>query len=343
MEGLLGEGGTATVHLARDLETSQLVVVKRMKPEIAAQPELERRFVLEGEALQRIDHPQVVRALGVEEPAGEPPLLILEALAGETLGSLLKREGACSPELAVRLLKDACAALDAVHTAGVIHRDIKPDNIFLVGPLGAPTDVKVLDFGMARFADEQADEHSTSILGTAQYMAPEQILVEPVDARTDVYALGVMMFRMLTGHLPFDAKDKKDLLRHQLFSPVPPVTWLTDDLNPELVTLIRRATRKSPEMRPANMLELLDALTEIEDAGPTSSSPESMEWSEFESDVYQPRTERGRQAAEILAQGFGAYYRPHSPAGLEPRADAVADPASEGPAPVGEAPAPRTR
>jgi len=313
VESLLGEGGTATVHLARDLETSAVVVVKRMKATVAAEPELRRRFVQEGAALARISHPHVVRALGVEEPEGEPPLLILEALGGETLGDLLRRQEVCPLELTLPLIDQAALALEAVHAAGLIHRDIKPDNLFLVGPIGAPTSLKVLDFGMARFADEQADEHSTSILGTAQYMAPEQILVETMDERTDVYALGVVMFRMLTGHLPFDARDKKDLLRHQLFSPVPPVTWLVDGLPEGLSALVRQATQKAPSRRPKDMATLRNLLRAID---PTSSAPggaESMDWTDYADDVYEPTTERGRTAAELLAREFGAYSRPHHP------------------------------
>jgi len=313
VEALLGEGGTATVHLARDLETSGVVVVKRMKPNVAAEPELRRRFVQEGAALQRIDHPHVVRALGVQEPEGEPPLLILEALGGETLGDLLRRQEACPVDLTLPLIEQAALALEAVHAAGLIHRDIKPDNLFLVGPIGAPTGLKVLDFGMARFADEQADEHSTSILGTAQYMAPEQILVETMDERTDVYALGVVMFRMLTGHLPFDARDKKDLLRHQLFSPVPPVTWLVDGLPAGLSSLVRCTTQKAPSRRPKNMAALLELLREIDPSVLHPGGAESMDWSDYAEDVYEPTTERGRTAAEVLAREFGAYSRPHHP------------------------------
>src|SRR5688572_23257760 len=107
VESLLGEGGTATVHLARDLETSEVVVVKRMKPSVAVEPELRRRFVLEGFALQKISHPHVVRAIGVEEPEGEPPLLILEALGGETLGDLLRRQEVCPIELTIPLIGQA--------------------------------------------------------------------------------------------------------------------------------------------------------------------------------------------------------------------------------------------
>ena|SRR6478735_1863157 len=313
VESLLGEGGTATVHLARDLETSEVVVVKRMKATVAAEPELRRRFVQEATALQKIAHPHVVRALGVEEPVGEPPLLILEALGGETLGDLLRRQEACPVELTLPLMAQAALALEAVHAAGVIHRDIKPDNLFLVGPIGAPTSLKVLDFGMARFADEQADEHSTSILGTAQYMAPEQILVETMDARTDVYALGVVMFRMVTGHLPFDAKDKKDLLRHQLFSPVPPITWLVDGLPKGLSELVRQATQKAPARRPQDMTAMRELLAAIDPAVIAEGGVESMDWTDYAEDVYEPTTERGRTAAELLAREFGAYSRPHHP------------------------------
>lgn len=310
VESLLGEGGTATVHLARDLETSEVVVVKRMKATVAVEPELRRRFVLEGSALEKIDHPYVVRALGVREPIDEPPLLILEALAGETLGQLLRRQDTCPVDIALPLITQACEALEAVHAAGVVHRDIKPDNLFLLGPIGAPTGIKVLDFGMARFADERADEHSTSILGTAQYMAPEQILVEAVSDRTDVYALGVVLFRMVTGHLPFDAKDKKDLLRHQLFSPVPPVTWLVEGLPDGLPALIRDSTRKAPSRRPT-MAEFRRRLAEIDPT--TDSGADSIDWSDYSEDIYEPSTDRGRTAAEILAREFGVYSRPHHP------------------------------
>jgi len=134
-----------------------------------------------------------------------------------------------------------------------------------------------------------------------------------VDARTDVYALGVVMFRMFSGHLPFDAKDKKDLLRHQLFSPVPPISWLTEDVPAELAELIRQATRKHPEERPASMEELSSRLSALRGTQATEHPPESIEWSNYASDVYEPLTDRGRQAMALLAREFGAYSRPHSP------------------------------
>ena len=112
-------------------------------------------------------------------------------------------------ELALKLVRDAAHALESAHASGVVHRDLKPDNLFLLGPIDAPEALKVIDFGMAELDAQRLPDQNTSILGTAQYMAPEQILVEGMDARTDIYALGVVLFRAITGELPFEAKKQK--------------------------------------------------------------------------------------------------------------------------------------
>jgi eukaryotic-like serine/threonine-protein kinase len=327
VEGCLGEGGTAVVYLARDAVLERWVVVKVMKPEIAATPELKARFLFEAHALARVDHPSVVKILDISDVHEDynedaPPFLVLEALPGESLGEYLKRHDCMPQELALRLLREAAVALAAVHRAGLVHRDIKPDNIYLVGPIDAPTHVKVLDFGMAHVLDDGHDDDSTSILGTAQYMAPEQILVEPVDARTDVYGLGVVLFRAITGHLPFDdVVNKHQLLRHQLFSPVPPASWLHEHIAPGLERLIHRCTRKAPHARYAAMDEVVKAFDDaarplhFEDDMPPSShggmlvSP--FEFSAFnDPDVYPPVTSKGKKAAELLAVEFGIYSKP---------------------------------
>ncbi len=324
VQGCLGEGGTAVVHLARDTKSGELVVIKIMKPEIAATPELRERFLFEAHALQRVDHPSVVQILDISDSdeaysIDEPPFLVLEALPGESLGDYLKRHESMPIEMAVTLMREAAVALSAVHKAELIHRDIKPDNIYLVGSIDAPCSVKVLDFGMAHALDEGHDEESTSILGTAQYMAPEQILVEPIDARTDIYGLGVVLFRALTGYLPFDdVKNKHHLLRHQLFSPVPPASWLKEEISPALERLIHRCTRKSPQARYETMDELVRAFDDALEAGAQSgafvqdSAPKDPfgEISEIDPDIYVPMTKKGRKAAEVLAVEFGIYSRP---------------------------------
>lgn len=308
IEGFLARGGTADVFLARDLIEGTLVVVKQIRPDVAAHPELRERFLKEGHAGQAIDHPGVVRVLSVEEPEGEPPFILLEALRGESLGEYLRRRAAVPVELGVILARQAAAALSAVHRTGIVHRDVKPDNLFLVGVPDEPVAFKLLDFGMARFEDERPSEDSTSVLGTAQYMAPEQILVEPVDARADVYGLGVVMFRMFTGHLPFEGKEPKELLLHQLFSPVPPPSWLAEDLDPRLEAIILRATRKHPDNRFPSMDALVDELDALlglrPEAAPVDDSP-------VHPDVYRPSTPRGQRVARHLAREFGPYAQVH--------------------------------
>lgn len=307
VKGLVGRGGTADVFLTRDNESSELVVVKRLRPEIARNRELHDRFLLEAEALKLISHPAVIQILAIEQPTDEPPYLVLEPLQGESLGDHLKRHQFVDAELAVRLMREVTRALEAVHAAGVVHRDLKPDNIFLVGPIDEPSHVKVLDFGMAQLSSETYDEKSTSILGTVQYMAPEQILVEPVDERADVYALGMMLFRMITGQLPFDAPDTKDLVRHQLFSPVPPASWLVDELLPGLEAVIYRSTRKNPEDRYPDMAAFGIALDEVIGLSESVSPQGPIEGRD---EIYRPRSEKGVRAARVLAKAFGAFGPP---------------------------------
>ncbi len=303
LEGFLASGGTAEVYLARDLIEDTLVVVKQLKPDAAGHPELRARFLNEAHATERVDHPAVVRALGIEEPEGEAPFLIMEALRGEALGEYLRRTGTISVGGGVILVRQAAAALAAVHDAGIIHRDVKPDNLFLVARGDDLVELKLLDFGMAKLADERDASESTSILGTAQYMAPEQILVEPVDCRADVYGLGVVMFRLFTGHLPFEGQSPKDLLRHQLFSPVPPASWLLENIDPRLERIIERATQKNPDNRFATMREVVQALDAILGDGPEVAVPPAR----HVPDLYAPVTQRGRQVARHLAKDFGAY------------------------------------
>jgi serine/threonine protein kinase len=189
---------------------------------------------------------------------------------------------------------------------------------------------------MAHAVDHGHDDNSTSILGTAQYMAPEQILVEPVDERTDVYGLGVVLFRAVTGHLPFDdVKNKHHLLRHQLFSPVPPASWLREDLSLPLERLIHRSTRKAPAARFANMQEMVAAFdraleaedvcqNELDDPAIAEDAAELALGLELQvpvdPDVYVPLSSKGQRAAEVLAIEFGIYSRPQRTWSMESRA-----------------------
>lgn len=287
--GFVSKGATARVYLAEDAETGGVVAVKMFAPAVREREQMRERFLREADALRAIDHPNVVRVLDAGE-VDSAPYLVMEALLGETLGARLERTGALEPTIALRYARQAAAGLAAAHRAGVIHRDIKPDNIFLIDG----DTLKLIDFGMAKVAHEGASS-AEMIMGTVQYMAPEQIVSESVDPRTDVYALGVVLFRMLTGHLPFDVEVGTDLLGHQLFSPAPPPSWLDDDLDPKVEQVILAAMRKDPDNRYPSMDAFLEDLQRDTPRGsPLTKRP----------DVYTPSSEAGREAARFLSSQF---------------------------------------
>jgi serine/threonine-protein kinase len=304
VHGYLTHGSTARIYLAEDLLDNLPVAIKMLAPESIKSHELSHRMLREAEALRGIDHPNVVRVLDTGETAGQVPYLVLEALPGETLGDFLRRQGTPAFELALSLVRQAAQGLCAAHRAGIIHRDVKPDNFVLVGPSDEPYGLKVIDFGMAKLEGSTGTSGTHTILGTVEYMAPEQILAEQVDARTDVYALGVVMFRLFTGHLPFDTTAPADLLRHQLFSSLPPPSWLEDELDARLERIILTATRKHPDNRYADMQELLDDLDVLIGV---SASEVGQRPARVTPDAYAPRTPRGSEALAILAQKFGRY------------------------------------
>jgi serine/threonine protein kinase len=187
---------------------------------------------------------------------------------------------------------EVASALGAAHGAGVVHRDVKPDNIFLVGEPGRPYAGKVLDFGLAKLSEQSLTAAGTAI-GTIDYMAPEQALADPVSPRTDVYALGVVMYRMFTGDLPFDGDDDLSVLASQVLLPPPAPSVHRPDVDPLLEAVIRRCLRKHPDNRYPSMAALSEDLERLArrrgggiSAGALAREP----------DAYQPRGPLGRAA-----------------------------------------------
>jgi eukaryotic-like serine/threonine-protein kinase len=304
VHGYLTRGATARIYLAEDLVESIPVAIKMLAPESIKSHELSIRMLREADALRDIDHPNVVRVLDSGETLGGVPYLVLEALPGETLGDYLRRQGTPPFELALDLVRQAAQGLCAAHRAGIVHRDVKPDNFVLLGPIDDPYGLKLIDFGMAKVDGSGGASGTHTILGTIEYMAPEQILAEPVDARTDVYSLGVVMFRLVTGHLPFETSVPADLLRHQLFSSMPPPSWFDDQLDVRIESMILAATRKHPANRYESMQHLvddLDALIGFSTSEVAAPAPKVIP------DVYAPSTERGSEALTVLAEKFGRY------------------------------------
>ena len=304
VRGFLERGAHARIYLAEDLTTGSPVALKLLSPETALSAEFRIRLLREGQAMRAISHPNVATVIDVGETEEGVPFLAMEALLGESLGEYVRREP-IPLDTALILLRQAASGLAAAHRVGIVHRDVKPDNFLLLGPPGEPYGLKVIDFGLAKLWDvDEVGGDAHNVMGTAEYMSPEQILVEPVDARSDIYSLGVVMFRVFSGHLPFESVGQADLLRHQLFSTVPPPSWLNERLDSRVDRVVQMATQKDRERRYRTMEELiadLEVLIGMEGrelkARSLSSAP----------DAYAPRTDLGREAATLLAAKFGEH------------------------------------
>jgi serine/threonine-protein kinase len=301
IKGFVNKGATARVYLAEDIKTRQAVIVKLFAPGDVASPDSHARFQREAELLMGLDHPNIIKVLSFGEMQGRP-YVVTEPLRGESLHDYLKREHAMPTDMALAMMRHAGLGLSAAHRAGIVHRDVKPGNLFLLGPIGNPYGLKLIDFGMAKGEKSGRISGHDLVLGTIEYMAPEQIVTDPSDARTDVYGLGVVMFRVFTGHLPFDVETDFELLAHQMFSAAPPPSWLKEDIDSRIEKVILRAMRKRPDNRYPSMEAFVADLERIlgflpqQDIAPNSLPTD---------DTYQPLTPAGLEAAEALLRQFG--------------------------------------
>ena len=255
----IGEGGMGTVFLAEHVALGKQVAVKVLRAEYSRDEELVRRFEQEARSASRIDHENVVDVVDFGRTPGGSLYFVMEALEGESLARLIRRQGALPVERALRILAQICQALGAAHACGVVHRDLKPENVILVRRDDGADLVKVLDFGISKTHGVPEGGRITrvgSIIGTPEYMAPEQAMGAAVDHRCDVYAFGVLAYEMLTGRLPFHGESPlATLLKHQGEPPVPP-SRLRPDLPPEAEAMVLRALVKRPEGRQQDMAEV---------------------------------------------------------------------------------------
>ena len=271
VRGLLGKGAMAEVFLAQDRTTGEPVAVKILNARHLKEPSKRARFLLEATAGAKIVHENVLKVLDVGLRDDGAPYLVIEYLFGEPLVDWIRRERVMPPELGLPLARQLAAGLAAAHRVGVIHRDIKPANIFLLGEKGAPYAAKVVDFGFAKLAELSGLTQAGVAVGTIEYMAPEQAVNEMADARTDIYGLGVVMYRMFSGRLPFSMKDDAQLLAHHLLSPPPPPALGDAWIAPRLEAVILKALRKRPELRYASMEALIADLDRIATPGPLAA------------------------------------------------------------------------
>jgi eukaryotic-like serine/threonine-protein kinase len=271
----LGSGGSGTVYMAERRARGDWVAVKVLHPYLATSERQVQRFVLEAQAIQMIRHPALVEIYDRGTLEDGRPYFVMELIQGQSLAQLVAQKGRFSPAESLAVLTPICEALDKAHDRGVVHRDIKASNVMLEGSLDRPR-IKLLDFGIAKLMNsEPGDSVKTSIglmLGSPYSMAPEQILQTAVDARTDIYSLGILAYLLLTGEYPFLGSDPKDIADQHLQA-APPRPSRLAPLSPRIDAVVMRAMEKRPEHRYASVKAFLAAFAHaVESSRPAAET-----------------------------------------------------------------------
>ena len=259
IERELGRGGMGAVYLARDLALDRPVAIKVLPPELAVRHELRERFLRESRTTAGFSHPNIVPVFAVVE---QPELLgyVMAYVEGESVTAWVARSGPLSARDAVRMVREVAWGLSYAHGRGIIHRDVKPDNILVERATGRAL---VTDFGIARTSDRQGLTAVGEVVGTPQYMSPEQAAGDTLDGRSDLYSLGVVAWYALTGKPPFEATSSGAVMAMHLTQPLPPLAPLRPDLPRPLVDVIERMLAKEPSARFQTGEELVTALENV--------------------------------------------------------------------------------
>ncbi|HEY5950819.1 MAG TPA: serine/threonine-protein kinase [Kofleriaceae bacterium] len=262
LKSLLGVGAMGQVFVAENMATGVDVAVKLLKPELIASPEFRQRFQKEAEAVGSISHQNVARFFDLI--AGDPTFLVMEYVPGPTLQQVIDKETRLPYDRAMRIAIRLCWGLEAAHARGIVHRDLKPANIILAPDPEVGEQPKIIDFGLAKLAAATESAQLTrngQIVGTPEYMAPEQIEGQPIDARADVYALGCVLYKMIAGRSPFSGDDDVQILYRQIHKPPQSLRELVPEIPPKLDEVLNRALAKKPGDRYADTRELAQALS----------------------------------------------------------------------------------
>ncbi len=256
----IARGGMATVYAGLDTRLDRPVAVKVMHPGYAEDQDFVARFTREARSAARLSHPNVVAVFDQGEDQGTV-FLVMEYVAGRTLRDLLHERGRLTPTEAFDVLEPVLAALSAAHQAGIVHRDVKPENVLLADD----GRVKVADFGLARAASAASSSQATQgvLIGTVAYLSPEQVERGIADARSDVYSAGVVLYELLTGTPPYTGESPMAVAYQHVHEEVPPPSVARPGLHPSLDALVLKATRRDPDDRPADAGRLLQAVLEL--------------------------------------------------------------------------------
>jgi serine/threonine-protein kinase len=262
----LGEGGMSYVYLAKEINSGETVAIKVLSPRLASDKSSVERLRREAGLAMRLDHPNVCRILRLGESEDGLIYLVMPFLKGELLSDREVRGGPMDLGVGIALLQQVCAGLHHAHELQIIHRDLKPENIMLVRDDAGRSDRGVvMDFGLAkeRRADPAIAKLTATgiILGTPEFMSPEQIRGKPLDARSDVYALGIVAFEMFTGKLPFQGRNAQEMMIARLRSQPIPIRQLRPDVPAPVEKALTRALQTNPDDRFGTALEFAEALT----------------------------------------------------------------------------------
>jgi serine/threonine-protein kinase len=258
----IARGGMATVYLATDTRLDRVVALKIAHPELSDDMEFVRRFIGEARSAARLSSPNVV-AVYDQGSDGRMHYIAMEYVAGRTLRQLLTERGRLNPREALGIMTGVLSGLAAAHQAGLAHRDVKPENVLLT----QAGEVKVADFGLARSVAGAVQTKSGMIIGTAGYLAPEQVSGSSSDARTDVYASGIMLFELLTGGQPHIGESPLAVAYKHVNEIVPAPSSVVPGLAPAIDALVAMATSRDPDLRPANAGQFLRAIDEVRGGG----------------------------------------------------------------------------
>jgi len=264
VERVLGVGGMGVVVAATHIELLELRALKFMLPNALNDAEATERFVREARAAARLKSEHVAKVHDVGRLENGAPYMVMEYLEGDALDAVLRQWGPLPPEVAALYAIQVCKALAEAHALGIVHRDIKPSNLFLTRRPDGTDCVKVLDFGISKMVGVGPEFEMTktsAVMGSPYYMAPEQMRsARTVDARADIWSLGVILYRLITGRLPFVGQNATELIAKVLETEAPPPSSVRPDLPPALEAVILRCLRRSRDERFANVAELAAAL-----------------------------------------------------------------------------------